>query len=46
MLTLPAVAVAMFLLGSICAYGVLLPALLSDFGWERSIAALDEEIPE
>ncbi|MHB0937297.1 MAG: MFS transporter [Armatimonadota bacterium] len=42
--TLAAAAVAMFLLGSIYAYGVLLPALMAGFGWERSTAALPHAV--
>ena len=42
--TLAAAAVAMFLLGSIYAYGVLLPALMAAFGWERSTAALPHAV--
>jgi OFA family oxalate/formate antiporter-like MFS transporter len=44
MVTLAAAAVAMFLLGSIYAYGVLLPALMTAFGWERSTAALPHAV--
>lgn len=42
--TLVTAAVAMFLLGSIYAYGVLLPALMAGFGWERSTAALPHAV--
>jgi len=42
--TLVTAAVAMFLLGSIYAYGVLLPALMTAFGWERSTAALPHAV--
>jgi len=44
MLTLVTAAAAMFLLGSIYAYGVMLPALMSEFGWERSTAALPHAV--
>ncbi len=43
-ITLAASAMAMFLLGSIYAYGVLLPALMAAFGWERSTAALPHAV--
>jgi len=34
----------MFLLGAIYAYGVVLPALMADFGWNRSTAALPQSV--
>ena len=44
MVTLVTAALAMFLLGSIYAYGVLLPALMTAFEWERSTAALPHAV--
>lgn len=43
-LTLTSAALAMFLLGAIYAYGVLLPAFMADFGWDRSTAALPQAV--
>jgi OFA family oxalate/formate antiporter-like MFS transporter len=42
--TLAAASVAMFLLGAIYAYGVLLPALMADFSWSRATAALPHAV--
>ncbi len=42
--TLVAAAVAMFLLGAIYAYGVLLPALMATFAWTRTTAALPHAV--
>ena len=44
MLTLVSAAAAMFLLGAIYAYGVVLPVLMSDFGWARATAALPHSV--
>ncbi len=42
--TMVAASLVMFLLGAIYAYGVLLPALMQDFGWPRATAALPQAI--
>lgn len=42
--TLVAASAAMFLLGAIYAYGVLLPALMAAFGWPRATAALPHAV--
>lgn len=39
-----AASLAMFLLGSIYAYGVFLPVFMTSFGWSRSIAALPHSV--
>lgn len=42
--TIVTAAVAMFLLGAIYAYGVLLPVLMAAFGWSRATAALPQAV--
>ncbi|MHB9132710.1 MAG: MFS transporter [Armatimonadota bacterium] len=43
-ITLVTAGIAMFLLGAIYAYGVLLPALMTSFDWQRSTAALPHAV--
>ncbi|HOF88269.1 MAG TPA: hypothetical protein PLZ36_09240, partial [Armatimonadota bacterium] len=42
--TLGAASAAMLLLGAVYAYGVLLPALMAEFGWTRATAALPHAV--